>query len=183
MKKLIVVVAAATLLCLVSSAAFAQYDEDEPSKVNLKVGYFMPQSSLARNLAGKSWSMLELTYDANRDEASRPTVQISFGLMEPFNSSGSSMVKLHADRLFWKTTKGDSSLFYGAGAGLYKMKSFRETELNTGGELFVGYNIRNEYTLELRGVIVQPMTIGSGLSAFDVNLSGLMICAGTRKLF
>ena len=189
MKKLFLVAAVAVLLCLLLSvAASAQYDE-ESSKLNLKLGFFMPIGSTAKDIVSKSWSLEQLTYDSKRDETGRPIVQFNFGLMGSMDSDRSSIFTLGVDRFFWKASKGDSSLYYGFGAGLYKMKvhdKFRIVEakkLNTGVDLFVGYNFHDAYMLELRGLLVRPITLGSGANALDVNLSGVMICASTRRLF
>jgi hypothetical protein len=190
MKKLIPAAAVAILLCLLLSVAVsAQYDEDQSTKLNLKLGFFKAISSRTQDVSGRDWSLEELTYDSKSDEAGRPTVQLSVGGMESLSSDHSSMFKVGIDRVFWKAAKGDSSWYYGFGAGLYKMKIFdrfrifQAKELNAGGSLFVGYNIHDAYTLELRGLVLPPVTLGPGSSAIDVNLSGVMFCASTRRLF
>lgn len=184
MKKLIIVVAVAMLLCLLFSAmAFAQYDEDQPSRLNLRIGLLKPTDSLTKSATNSKWSLEELTYDVKGGETGHPKYQLSLGLLSPFSISGTSMIKVGVDRMFWKPTKGDSSLFFGVGGGLYKTRALGKTKLNTGAELFLGYSFHDAYTLEVRDLIVSPMTIGSGTSAFDLNFSGLMMCVSTRKLF
>lgn len=179
MRKYIIAFAAILLLSvLVSMPAFAQ-DEDESTRLNLRVGFLFPNDSFTKSVTGHTWSLEELTYDTKRDEIGHPILQMNFGIIQATSGGSGSMFKVGLDRIFWKKIGGDNSLTYGLGGGLYKTKAFGQSELKTGAELFVGYCFHDAYTLELRELVVSPLDLGTN----EIKPSGLMICASTRKLF
>jgi hypothetical protein len=179
MRKYVLALAAVLLLSvLVSMPAFAQ-DDDESTRLNLRVGFLFPSDSFTKSRISHTWSLEELTYDTKRDEAGHPILQANLGLIQTTSGSSGSMFKLGLDRIFWKKTGGDNYLTYGLGGGLYKTKAFGQSELKTGAEFFVGYCFHDAYTLELRELVVSPLDLGTN----DLKPSGLMICASTRKLF
>ena len=159
-------------------AAFAQYETDEHTKLNLKVGLYRPSDSTTTNALGHNWSLVELIYDCKRDDMHRPIIQAELGQLESSSGSDSALV-MAVNKLWWREAKGSNSLYYGAGVGAYKMNLFDQKDTKPSGQLLVGYSFKESYFAELRETIVSPMTIGGT----DFSLSGLTLSVGTRKLF
>ena len=155
----------------------AQYEEDEPSKLNIRLGLFRPLDAQTELISGKDWSCEELLYNSQRDEANRPTAQFELGIMESL-STDDSAIMLAANKLWWQKPTGNS-FYYGAGAGVAKFRIFGERKLTATGQLFLGYNVGDSYFVEARGLIVPEYE----LFGAKINLTGVMLSIGTRKLF
>ena len=159
------------------TTARAQYEEDGPTKLNVRLGLFRPLDAQTEIISGKNWSCEELLYDFQRDEANRPTGQFELGIMESL-STDDSAIMVAANKLWWQKPTGNS-FYYGAGAGVAKLNIVGERKLTATGQLFLGYNIGDSYFVEARGLIIPDYELYSA----KINLSGVMLSIGTRKLF
>ncbi|MDO8588478.1 MAG: hypothetical protein Q7T82_15730 [Armatimonadota bacterium] len=164
------------MLALIAPAATMAQD-DEPTKLNVRIGLFRPLDTQTQTFNGKTWSCEGLIYDLKLNDNGRPTTQVELGLIESIDSADSAMM-LGANKLWWQKPTG-TSLYYGAGAGVAKFKVFGQSKLEPTGQLFVGFNVSDSYFFELRALIVPPIDI----FGIEVKMSGIMLTAGTRKLF
>ena len=172
----------AAALCLIlalilPAAALAQYEEDGPTKLNVRLGLFRPFDNEAQLNTGKTWSSIGLNYDLKTNEQGRPILQAELGLMDSTDTDDK-VITLGANKLWWQKPTG-TSLYYGAGLGLAKFTILEEKKLTLTGQLLVGFSVSDNYFVELRGLIVPSMD----LLGAKVKMSGVVLSVGTRKLF
>lgn len=169
---------------LMPSVVWGQYEEDTPKRVGIRLGIFRPLGSQDRALAGETWYSEEITYVLKFDKEMRPTLEALGGMSEAGGSSDGKMIYLNASRYWWKDTKTEGSAFYaGAGAGAYKLKLFSEDTLKLGVNLCVGYQVKEAYFLEARALVLPSWQRSDIFGSPDINLTGVSLNIGARKLF
>lgn len=181
MKTMRYVAALAVLIALAVGSAQAQ-EEERASKFNIRLGLYRPSDGTTKSITGQNWSVVGLTYDWKRDESDRPVLQAEFSVVEA-NGSDAQVLRLGFSKLWWQKSSGESGLYYGGGVGLHKIRAGGERENRVGGQIFVGYSIKDAYYLELRDTLLSSITVGNPPFTANINLSGFEISVGTRRLF
>ncbi|MDO8682074.1 MAG: hypothetical protein Q7N50_01140 [Armatimonadota bacterium] len=167
---------------LAPAMVWAQYEDDQPSKMGLKLGFYRPAGADDRAITDNNWIVEELTYDFKHDEMGRTVATAELGLFDGSGVSNPSALMFAASRIWISDAKGGNSLYYGAGAGLMRIKFFDEKNVKPMGQLFAGYNFGGAYFAELR-LLVTGEVDAPFIGAPSLNMTGYTLSVGTKKLF
>ena len=189
MRKPLWVYALVILLTLAAgSQAFAQYDEDRPSKLNIRFGVYRPSGSKLRAEGGSVWKTFGFDYTAQFDQLGRPRGQ--FSLESAAESKGrfkGRLTSVQYTRFLRKKSSSNSRGFYlGAGTGVFLASErlegtwFEPPEKESGTKLGFsavgGYDFNANWFAEVRYARIGELAPG-------VDFSGLSLVIGARQLF
>ena len=189
MKRPLWMYAVAVLLIIApASKLLAQYEEDEPSRVSLKVGLYKPSGSRLRE--GKSvWKTLGVDYNVRFDEMGRAKDSISLESSSVnenrFEGSRASIQYSH----LWRGKSSEARGFYfGGGPGIFRLSEKALVEMpgglvlekhsgtKLGFVLIGGYDFSESWYAECRYNKISEL-------ATDVDFGGLAFYIGIRRLF
>ena len=181
----------------ISLPALAQYEEEEPSKLSIRVGIYRPTGSTLRSEGNSTWKMLCIGYSLKLDEKGRPKTyaELERTAVDEYRLDAQ-MTGLTYTKLWYKEDKEVVNpeeeepkirgFYYGIGAGVYIVKEeLREvwgspSESNSGTKLGVsltaGYNFNPNWFAEIR---YNQM----GKLAEGVDFSGFGLFVGTNQIF
>jgi hypothetical protein len=169
---------------LIPTLAWGQYEPENPNRLGLRLGVFRPLGSQDRAIAGQTWYTEEVTYTLKFDKSQHPTVEALGGLAEAGGASDGKMLYVNASRFWWKDTRKEGAAFYaGAGAGAYKLTLFSQSKLQVGVHLFAGYQIKDMYFIEARALVLPSWQRNDLGGSPSINLTGISLNIGGRKLF
>lgn len=188
MKRAIVIVMYASLLCVLCSAAFAQYESDATSRIGLRFSFFSPSDSILSDIKN-IWSGPVLDYNLSFDQFDRPSSLISVGMFgedESFTKAKMyPLIYSHLKR--YGNNENGSAWYVGGNAGVY-FTSFRtiagfstieESGIEYGLGLVAGREFSDIWYAELSYNYVTSMDV----AGVDVGFSGLMLSVGTRLAY
>lgn len=185
------------LVVVICSYALAQYEEDRPGKISIRVGLYRPAGSTLRNEGNSTWKVLEVAYNLKLDEKGRPNTFISLerSAVDEYRLDAQ-MTGISYNKIIYNDNRVISNpnddepkirgFYYGAGLGVYMLKEeLREvwgspSEDNSGTKLGIsltaGYNFSANWFAEIR---YNRM----GKLATNVDFSGLGLFVGANQLF
>ena len=170
------------LLLAAASSAFAQYEEDKPSKFGIRVMNFLPLGGKLRDIESV-WLGPAIDYHQRLDEDGRPVSLVSFGMM----SSGdgperASEVQITRTRLRRTQFAETRSRYTGYGLGLYRLAHRRsaswarpavdEASIKPAIHLIYGQEYKDAYFAEIRLDMLPKWQ--------NMNWNGIYLCIGTR---
>ncbi len=182
-----VVFVAAVMLAVGIVSASAQFDEEETSRVGVRVGLFMPSDSDLKDIGSSSW--LGVGADWNWKFDKNGDVKEFFSLAsyktgESFKKAAETHITYN--RIFRKRLGEEKANYFSVGIGADKVrlkawvpkegggfKYVDDSSWRPMGSLAVGREFRRAYFVEIQVNIV-PNWQG-------VNWSGLTLCVGTRS--
>ncbi len=166
--------------------AFAQYDEDRPSKLNIRFGVYKPSGSKLRSEGGSMWKTFGFDYTVQFDQLGRPRGQ--FSLETAAESKGrfkGRLTSVQYTRYLHKTSRRPHGLYFGTGVGVFMASErleatfFDPPEKVSGTKLGFsavgGYDFNANWFAEVRYARI-------GKLAPDVDFSGLSLVIGARQL-
>jgi len=185
MRKAFVIAALVAGVALLFGAAVqAQYEDENHSRLNLKLGMFRPMGSAERASTSSQWYTESLAYDCKIDEQGHPAGQLAISQTEPRGSSDASILTASVSKLWWKNLHGGKSLYFGVGVGGARLKLIGDKTTTVEGDFFVGYAISDAYYLELRYIALPSWTATRPYYGdIKTNFSGLGLALGARRLF
>lgn len=184
----------ALIMVLVAAAvsqALAQYEEDKPSKLSIKVGLYRPSGSALREQGGSTWKAFGVSYNLRLDEMGKPdtcaSVEHGADKEDRFAAYTTAMSLM---KVWHKKTASPRGPYFGAGAGVYLLKAEnlverpwpdppcweKQSGSKLGFSVLGGYNLSENWFAELR-------YFNMGKLGPDLNFSGIAVYIGTGQVF
>ncbi|MCL6630036.1 MAG: outer membrane beta-barrel protein [Armatimonadetes bacterium] len=185
------------LVAFICSHTLAQYEEDRPGKISIRVGAYRPAGSTLRNEGNSTWKVLGVAYNLSLDEKGRPNtfVGLERSAVDEYRLDAQ-MTGITYNKIWYRDVRAVSNpdddepkirgFYCGAGLGVYMLKEeLREvwgspSEDNSGTKLGIsltaGYNFSSNWFAEIR---YNRM----GKLATNVDFSGLGLFVGANQLF
>ena len=188
MKRLLYVCAVAMSITLLASLqAYAQYNEDEGSRLSIKLGVYMPSGSKLHNKGNSMWGAFGANYALKLDENGKSK---SFISIEHVASSKDRfkgrLTSLQYTTLLGKKSDKTRGAYFGVGAGIFLAKEEVEQYFYEPGEkcsatkigftFLGGYDLGENWFAELQYTALNKL-------APDVNFSGLTFYVGAKRFF
>ena len=179
-----------------STAALAQMEGDEPSKLSVFVGLYSPSGATLRNEGESMWKVLGVGYALKMDALGRPksyvTVEFASSTGDHFSGQRTSLTYMQMFRPKPKSEDNVGGFYLGAGVSANMVKErvdaqpyemppvWLEGEDNSGTQFGFtavgGYDFGSNFFAEVRYIKMSEL-------AKDADFSGLVFCLGTRSLF
>jgi|GEM_PF-849774 len=175
-------------ICLslaVLPCAFAQYNEDQPGKIVLRVGFYGPMGDLG-DRGDSIWQAVGVDYVRGYDPQNRPITYFSLeratGDAQRFQGSITSLTYTRVSR---KDESLKRTFYYGVSGGIYwidteyydlaKFQVVSDSGLTLGASGIIGYDFNENYFVEGRYTLTGK--------AGGYNFTGYTIMFGIRNLF
>lgn len=172
------------VLLAIPAVSYAQYNEEQPAKINLRGGLRQPAGSRMKDQAS-NWPEFGIDYVIRFDETQKPQDVVSVlytGASK--NLMDAKLMGLQYMRYFSDSPEPDKGLYYGAGSGVFLSKAridetflrpaVDESETQFGLSAVVGYHFGPYWFAEVRYNKLPELADG-------VDLSGLSVFLGAKR--
>ena len=180
------IILAAALVFAVASAAMAQYESSQKSRIGIGMALFKPTSSVLKGIRS-TWSGPTIDINLTYDEFDRPKAFATIGFFsQDSNMYRASLTPVTATYIKRFGTDPASCWYVGGGLGAYLVK-FQRTWPSTSGSatkygfhLVAGRELGGFYYVNFRYDMVDKL----GVPGFgEVDFSGWSVGFGTRYTF